>query len=207
VLLALLALALLLFILWQTVFKSVLESTAKDAVKEQTAQATQAADDAKAAQKAAENAAAAAGANPNGGGGGATTTTVPGSVGQGGVLGQGTPSAFRLVPNNALPVPNNTTFVASDPAPIPNGQQFLLTDIVFQNSAGDTGTIRVLRGTDILFEIGLNNFRDLDYHFVTPIVVPQGQGLTVAVACQVTVNNGPCTSSAYFAGVNSAPPA
>ena len=29
--------------------------------------------------------------------------------------------------------------------------------------------------------------------------------LTIAVACQVTVSNGPCTASAYFAGVNSAP--
>jgi hypothetical protein len=124
------------------------------------------------------------------------------------VLGEGAPSAFRLVsPAGALPVPNNTTFVASTPAVIPDGQQFLMTDIVFQNSAGDTGTFRVLRGTDVLFEIGLNNFRDLDYHFVTPIVVDPaaGQNLTVAVACQVTVNNGPCTASAYFAGVNSAP--
>jgi hypothetical protein len=206
-LLALIALAILLFILWQTVFKSVLESTARDAVKEQTAQATDAANQAKAAQKAAETAAAAAG----GGGGGpaVTTTTVPGSAGQGGVLGEGPPTAFRLVsPNNALPVPNNTTFVPSPPASIPSGQQLLLTDIVFENSAGDTGTFRVQRGTEILFEIGLNNFRDLDYHFVTPLVFDPaaGQDLTIAVACQVTVNNGPCTASAYFAGVNSAPP-
>jgi hypothetical protein len=207
-LLALIAAALVLFILWQTVFKSVLESTAKDAVKEQTAQATDAANQAKAAQKAAENAAAAAGAPTGGGGTPATTTTVPGAVGQGGVLGQGTPAAFRLVsPNNALPVPNNTTFVTSPPAAIPTGKQLLLTDVVFQNSAGDTGTFRVQRGTDILFEIGLNNFRDLDYHFVTPIVIDPaaGQDLTIAVACQVTVNNGPCTASAYFAGVNSSP--
>jgi hypothetical protein len=208
-LLALLALALVLFILWQTVFKSVLESTAKDAVKEQTAAATAAADQAKEAQQAAEAAAEkATGTTVPGGGGGGTTTSVPGAIGQGGVLGEGAPSAFRLVsPAGALPVPNNTTFVASTPAVIPDGQQFLMTDIVFQNSAGDTGTFRVLRGTDVLFEIGLNNFRDLDYHFVTPIVVDPaaGQNLTVAVACQVTVNNGPCTASAYFAGVNSAP--
>ena len=172
-LLALIALAILLFILWQTVFKSVLESTARDAVKEQTAAATEAADQAKAAQKAAETAAAGAG----GGGPAATTTTVPGSAGQGGVLGEGPPTAFRLVsPNNALPVPNNTTFVVSPPAPIPGGQQLLLTDIVFENSAGDTGTFRVQRGTDVLFEIGLNNFRDLDYHFVTPLVFDPAAG-------------------------------
>jgi hypothetical protein len=106
-----------------------------------------------------------------------------------------------------LPVANNTTFQPSAPAAVPPGKQLLLTDVVFQNSAGDTGTFRVQRGTDILFEIGLNNFRDLDYHFVTPIVVDPatGQNLTISVACQTTVNNGPCTASAYFAGVNSTP--
>jgi hypothetical protein len=217
-LLALLAAALALFILWQTVFKSVLESTAKDAVKQQTAAATAAADQAKAAQQAAEQAANQAktnGGTGNGNGGGtgtttttAPTTTVPGAVGEGGVLGQGAPTAFRLAsPATALPVPNNTTFVSSPPAAVPAGKQLLLTDIVFQNSAGDTGTFRVQRGTDTLFEIGLNNFRDLDYHFVTPIVVnpAAGQNLTIAVACQVTVNNGPCTASAYFAGVTNTP--
>jgi hypothetical protein len=227
-LLALLAAALALFILWQTVFKSVIQSTAKDAVKPQAAAAAEAANQAKAAQQAATDAAtkaagsanqAAGSANqaatsagqPGGAGGGAATaTTIPGSIGTGGVLGQGAPVAFRLTsPPNALPVPNNTTFVPSAPAAVPAGKQLLVTDVVFQNSAGDTGTFRVLRGPDPnpLFEIGLNNFRDLDYHFVTPIVVnpAAGQNLTIAVACQTTVNNGPCTASAYFAGVTSTP--
>jgi hypothetical protein len=221
-LLALLAAALALFILWQTVFKSVIESTAKDAVKPQAAAAAAAADQAKAAQQAAQNAATqaqnAAGNNGGGNGGGgnttttattAPTTTVPGSVGEGGVLGQGAPVAFRLAsPATALPVPNNTTFVSSPPAAVPAGKQLLLTDIVFENSAGDTGTFRVLRGNDTLFEVGLNNFRDLDYHFVSPIVVDPAanQNLTIAVACQATANNGPCTASAYFAGVSHTPP-
>jgi hypothetical protein len=220
-LLALLAAALALFILWQTVFKSVIESTAKDAVKPQAAAATAAADQAKAAQQAADAAAtkaagsasnAADSANKASGGTGGTTTTpttIPGAVGTGGVLGQGTPAAFRLTsPPGANPVANNTTFVPSAPAPIPAGKQLLLTDIVFQNSAGDTGNFQVRRGTDILFQVGLNNFRDLDYHFVTPIVVDStpGQSLTIAVACQTTVKPGdPCTASAYFAGVNSTP--
>ena len=231
-LLALLATALALFILWQTVFKSVIQSTAKDAVKPQAAAAADAANQAKAAQQAATDAAnkaagsanqaatgsanqpAGNGGQPGGGAGAggaaATPATVPGSVGSGGVLGQGAPVAFRLTsPPNAIPVANNTTFVPSAPAAIPAGKQLLVTDVVFQNAAGDTGTLRVLRGPDPapLFEIGLNNFRDLDYHFVTPIVVnpAAGQSLTIAVACQTTVNNGPCTASAYFAGVTSSP--
>ena len=93
-LLALIAAALVLFILWQTVFKSVLESTAKDAVKEQTAAATAAADQAKDAQKAAEAAAEKATGTTVAGGGGVgggarRPPTVPGAVGQGGVLGEG----------------------------------------------------------------------------------------------------------------------
>ncbi len=218
-LLALLAAALILFILWQTVFKSVIESTAKDAVKPQVAAAADAANQAKAAQQAADDAAtkaagsasqAAESANQAGGGGGGTatttpTTTVPGAIGSGGVLGQGTPAAFRLTsPPEAMP---GAGFKTSAPAPIPAGKQLLVTDVVFQNSAGDTGTFRVQRGADILFEEGLNNFRDLDFHFVTPVVVDPaaGQNLTISVACQTTVNNGPCTASAYFAGVNNTP--
>jgi hypothetical protein len=218
-LLALLAAALILFILWQTVFKSVIESTAKDAVKPQVAAAADAANQAKAAQQAADDAAtkaagsasqAAESAKQAGGGGGGTTTTttttVPGSIGQGGVLGQGTPAAFRLTsPADAFP---GTGFKTSPPAAIPAGKQLLVTDVVFENSAGDTGTFQVKRGGDVLFEVGLNNFRDLDFHFVTPIVVDPatGQNLTIAVACETTVKPGsPCTASAYFAGVNNTP--
>jgi type II secretory pathway pseudopilin PulG len=218
-LLALLAAALVLFILYQTVFKSVLESTARDAAKKETAAATDAASSAQqAAQSAANDAAKAAQAAQAGGGGGgagASTTTVPGAVGEGGVLGQGSPTSFRLTsPTNANPTPPPPppaapTFVSSAPANIPNGKQLLLTDVVFQNSAGDTGVFQVRRGNEVLFEIGLNNFRDLDYHFVTPIIINPavpGQNLTVAVACEATVSNGPCTASAYFAGVFSSPP-
>jgi hypothetical protein len=213
-LLALLAAALVLFILWQTVFKSVIESTAKDAVKPQVAAAAEAANQAKTAQQGANDAATkAAGsatqaadsaARAGGGGTTTTTTTVPGSIGQGGVLAQGTPAAFRLTsPSDALP---GAGFKESPPAPIPAGKQLLVTDVVFENSAGDTGTFQVKRGGDVVFDEGLNNFRDLDFHFVTPIVVDPGQSLTIAVACETTVKPGsPCTASAYFGGVNRTP--
>jgi hypothetical protein len=220
-LLALLAAALVLFVLWQTVFKSVIESTAKDAVKPQVAAATDAANQAKAAQTAANGSAqaaktsadqAATSAQQGGGGGTGTTTTIAGSVGTGGVLGQGTPTSFSLSsPTTATPVsppPNPLNLVSSPAAPIPNNKQLLLTDVVFENAAGDSGVFQIKRDNTVLFQVGLNNFRDLDYHFVTPLVIngAAGQTLTVAVACQTTVGNVPCTASAFFTGVLGNPP-
>ncbi len=44
--------------------------------------------------------------------------------------------------------------------------------------------------------IGLGNFRDLDYHFVAPIVFTAGQKLVLAADC----TSPGCTPGAYFAG-------
>jgi hypothetical protein len=59
--------------------------------------------------------------------------------------------------------------------------QLDVTDLVLGNPDGATGTIRILRDNDVLLVERLDNFRDLDFHFVTPIVVAEGQ--TLALAC------------------------
>jgi hypothetical protein len=63
---------------------------------------------------------------------------------------------------------------------VPNGQTLEITDLVFGNPDGaTTGTFQVKRGGDVLFELNLGNYRDLDYHFVTPIEVPGGADVTI----------------------------
>jgi hypothetical protein len=193
------AAAIALFILWQTLFKAQLRSAARDAVKPQVQAAAASANQAK---KSAQQAQAAGGGGGGGGGGGAPPTTVPQAElgGIAGVLARGDATDFRVsAPANATPG-SPLSAAVSGPA-TPAGKILLLTDLVFQNPNGDTGIIQVLKGDSVLFEIGLANFRDLDYHFVAPIEYKAGDAPKIKVRCDTTTSNGPCTASAYFAGV------
>lgn len=171
---ALLALAVLLAVLWLTVLKPVIKDQAKDAANTEAKKvAGQAASTA--AQKAVAPVAAAQGQQ------GAAIATVLKKLGlpqpppvptlpAGVVDPLGTPNAIRLTA--ALP---SFTVAAK--------QVFSLTDIVFQNPNGDSGTVQLTRGSQMLFQERLDNFRDLDQHFVAPIVSVAGQLLTIKVAC------------------------
>jgi hypothetical protein len=59
-----------------------------------------------------------------------------------------------------------------------------LTDLVLENPRGDTGSLFIQRDNTVLFELRMENFRDLDYHFVTPIALSSGQALTMKVSCE-----------------------
>jgi hypothetical protein len=64
-----------------------------------------------------------------------------------------------------------------EPAP---GTSLYITDLVFSNSdPAAAGEIRLERSGTVLLSLQLQNFRDLDFHFVTPIFVPEEQELAV----------------------------
>lgn len=68
---------------------------------------------------------------------------------------------------------------------VPAGRTFELTDIVVQNPQGDAGTVVVSAGPETrVLSLGLENFRDSDYHFVTPILVPGGGTVTMTIDCR-----------------------
>lgn len=68
---------------------------------------------------------------------------------------------------------------------VPAGHTFQLTDIVVQNPQGDAGTVFISAGTNTrVLSLGLENFRDSDYHFVTPILVPAGGKVTMTIDCR-----------------------
>ncbi|GAA2224055.1 hypothetical protein GCM10010232_06040 [Streptomyces amakusaensis] len=68
---------------------------------------------------------------------------------------------------------------------VPDGKTFRLTDIVIQNPQGDAGTVTVSAGeSGTVLSLALENFRDSDYHFVTPILVPEGGRVTMTVNCR-----------------------
>ena len=59
-----------------------------------------------------------------------------------------------------------------------------ITDLVFNNPQSENGPVSLQRdGVDLLDE-NLSNFRDLDYHFVTPIQVNPNQTVRLAGSCK-----------------------
>lgn len=212
--LLLLALLLLLFILWKTLLKPVVESAARDQAIEEVAPVssavaaiapdiseaqTQASEAAGAAQEAAaaatdaaaaaDDAAAGAGDGGGGGGGGALVN----------VFNETTePSNFRLSVDTGLGATNATAAPA-----VGDNQTFALTDLVLQNPSGDQGRVQVMINGNIILESALQNFRDLDFHFVAPYVVPAGQAISIQVICdatQIPNPTDPCSDAVSFSG-------
>ncbi|MGW0993291.1 COG1470 family protein [Streptomyces sp. NPDC002523] len=67
---------------------------------------------------------------------------------------------------------------------VPKGKTFELTDMVVQNPQGDAGTLVVSTDDGQLLNLALENFRDSDYHFVTPVQVRSGGRVTITVSCR-----------------------
>jgi hypothetical protein len=112
-------------------------------------------------------------------GGGSAVTGVTGTL-------TGTPIDGRLF----LKAAGQTSFE------VPSGKTLSLTDVVLENPAGNTGTLQMQRDGTSLLVVGLDNFRDLDYHFVSPIVFTAGQKLQLVASC----TSVGCTPGAYFSG-------
>jgi hypothetical protein len=124
-----------------------------------------------------------AGGGGGGGGGGSTGSTVVGPT-----------TLFTRPIDKRLTVNGN----GSIGFPFPSSATALdVTDIVFENPKGDTGTITIQRDSDVLMVVAMANFRDLDYHFVTPIHVKKGSKLSMVV----TDCTAACTPGAYFSGM------
>jgi len=200
-LIGLLALLALAAILWATLLKPAIKSAAKDAVA-----APLAAQDAKAAnlaagQKALNDAVAPLVGHPV-----ATPTIVPSTVV--GATASGDPFHQRLPVSQKFPANSNNTEAYT----VGDKDTLSISDIVLENPQGDSGTfaIQVVDGsnTSTLLQENLDNFRALDYHFVSPPVLTGKQKLQVQVTCPA--NNGAqatppspgrqCTPSVLFSG-------
>ncbi|GAA2724035.1 COG1470 family protein [Cellulomonas aerilata] len=196
-----LVLALLLLLalaaLWVYLLAPRVESAAQAAAAEQVEQAEAKAEQATAA---AEEAGAAAGAAQ-----GSATSAGQAAEQAAVTAGQTAPPAVQTPVGERLQVATDGSGSAS--FPIPDGSTLQLTDIVLSNPQGDFGRVVVEVGERELFDSALENFRDLDYHFITPIVGSGGQELTITVDCN-TVGAPPgaeppdeCDTSMYFGGL------
>ncbi|NUU22986.1 MAG: hypothetical protein HOV68_15970 [Streptomycetaceae bacterium] len=127
---------------------------------------------------------------PGGGPGGGQSQSSPGSTNQ----SPGGPGNGPGGPQNpaASPRPTSARLEVSDGAggssssaayEVPAGQTLELTDLVVQNPQGDAGTLVIANQDKPILSLALENFRDQDYHFVTPVVVPANASLTMTVNC------------------------
>lgn len=94
---------------------------------------------------------------------------------------------------------------------VPDRSVLSITDLVIENPGNDAGTLHLQRvavgasgGTDLLM-LNLDNFRDLDYHFITPITLTAGQKLQIV--CQPAAGTTTCGGSVYYTGFLKSPPA
>ena len=78
----------------------------------------------------------------------------------------------------------------------PHGTLFI-TDLVFSNPNGREGAIVVLRDATPLLQLKLENFRDYDLHFVTPIVIAEGQSLNLSLVCS---DGQTCNPALFYSG-------
>lgn len=95
----------------------------------------------------------------------------------------GAPTTAPTTPGSGAITPSDGRLVAGGaPVPPPAGLSLYITDLVFSNpDPAATGEIRLERSGQPLLVLRLENFRDIDFHFVTPIVV--GDGQAVGIVC------------------------
>jgi hypothetical protein len=218
---AALAAAVALTVLWFTLVKPTVQTSAREAGKEaaqeenaemmaQVGAAEEKAETAESkaaeAEKKVDDMAANGGAGESGGGRGATE-------GPNGVdISSGQAVDFRITTNaEAQADPEEFEAFNVPEGAIPADKTLVITDIILQNPRGDSGTLTIKRGDDVLYETGLANFRDLDFHFLEPLTFSPDAPLTVEVSCQLPgppePGTGECRPSVSFSGRLSGPAA
>ena len=220
---AALAAAVALAVLWFTLVKPTVQTAAREAGKQQAQaenaammeQVDQAEEKAATAETKAEQAeqkveemAEGGGAGAGGGGGGGGATEGPGGVD----ITGGQAVDFRITTDAEAQqdIEEFETFDVPEGV-VPANNTLVLTDLIIQNPRGDNGTLRILRGEEVVYETGLANFRDLDFHFIEPWTFAPDQPLRVEVSCQLPgapePATGECHPAVSFSGRLAAPPA
>jgi hypothetical protein len=193
--LGLVALALAAAVLWLTLLKPAIKSSAKEAVA------------APLATQSAQVAALAAGQKQIGD----AVTKITGSPLPTPsvsvpplVSGPGDPVHSRLPAGSATYAPGQDK--SDSGYQVPANMTLSIADLLLENPQGDSGTVLLQQDGSTLLVENLDNFRDLDYHFVSPPVLTAGQHLILRVQCAAgnQTQGGqpakPCTPSVLFTG-------
>jgi hypothetical protein len=140
--------------------------------------------------------------NKKGGGGGGedggtTTTTTPGT----GPLGA--PTFGRVEVADTAGNDQSTTGRFG----LREGQILSVTDLLLQNPRGDTGTLAIRRGDQVILQDSLKDVTSKSYQFSAPIQFHQDQDLVVEVTCDNPGRQGTqtCREAVSFSGFLSGP--
>src|SRR2546421_2960368 len=177
-LIGLAALLLVLVILWFVLLKPTISSEAKNAVAPQASAAQSAAARAQVAANTAGQKSPA--------GGGATGANPFG----------GDAYAARLSGSSNLVIPGDGGLS--------------VTDLVFENPNGYSGDLKLSRFNalkkqdQVLLTLKLENFRDLDFHFVTPLTFQPND--RIELSCNPQPEGSACDASVYYSGYFKNPP-
>lgn len=91
----------------------------------------------------------------------------------------------------------------------PNGG-VSITDLIFENPDGNSGLIQLKRGGEVLLSMRLENFRDLDFHYISPLlfygqqVEPNKKDNTITLYCKPDSGSS-CTASLQLSGYSKQP--
>jgi hypothetical protein len=186
---AVVALALILALLWFVLFKPQIRSTAQNQVNKQLT-ANGITPVSTSGGNKSGNGSGSGGSSPGGGGsgGGSSTasTTPPGGT------SSNVPGSGATINGVAQASGNGTRVIFTVPA----GRSLQITDILVENSAGDTGNLALARSGIPVMQWSMANFRDLDYHWITPTVF----GARTQMQLIVSGCTGACTPGIYYAG-------
>jgi hypothetical protein len=165
------ALLIALLILWFLVLKPTLLTAAEDR-----------------AEETAEQVLTDAGFPPAGGDGGGNGGSGTPEPGEGPVVDPATPPALLI---GGDPVAARIR-ASRNPVPVTasEAKTLFVTDLVFSNPDIESGSVRLRRNGESLLSLMLEHFRDLDFHFVTPIVVGPDDEMDLWCA--------ECTNAAVF---------
>jgi hypothetical protein len=132
------------------------------------------------------------GSNGGSNGKSSNVTTAPTTPGGGNGQGSTTAPASSSVNGTGTAKGNGTTNIFN----VPKGETLEITDVLVQNSAGNSGTISLERNGTVLMQWALANFRDLDYHWIVPTLFEGGSTVEMVVSgCP-----NACTPGLYYAG-------
>lgn len=117
-----------------------------------------------------------------------------GGGGDGGGASPGASPTAPPIPGAGVPTDGRLS-AGGAPLVVEAGKTLYLTDLVFSNPSDTAvGDISLERSGQPLLILQLQNFRDLDFHFVTPIVVPESGQLTL------TCSSGCPGAAVYYSG-------
>ncbi|MFW6695760.1 hydrolytic protein [Streptomyces sp. MAR4 CNX-425] len=174
-LLALLALLLALLLAWLALVRPTVRSAAKDAAEEAVRPRPAPAGE----QLPGTGADNGSGAEPGGQEPGAPS----GSGGDGSTSGDSGTTAGRQQSSATIDLKTAAGETRTGTYRVPADTVFEITDIVVANFQGDEGVLTITFGDRKITTIALETFRNQDYHWVTPIEIPENDTVTINVTC------------------------